>query len=151
MEINKNHFVLDKYHLETEACQQPSLYQYYGELAADKQKEVDKKSLQLEQLEAQTKIEIRASGGKITQDQVDCLISTDANVQKMRNELIDLKHERDVLKTAVSAMEQKRSMIEMEVKIQNNRVFQESGNIGERSSAEWVEAALEKQLKGVNQ
>lgn len=146
MEITKKHFELDKFNIEREACQQASLYQYYAECLADKQKELDKANLKLEQSEAEFKIKAKEQNPKLTVEMLNAGVMTSDSLNSLRFAIIDIKHELAILKTAVSAMEQKRSMIEVESRLQNNRLFQEQANIGDHSSAEWAEEVLRKQI-----
>lgn len=146
MDINVNHFKLDKYNLEKEACQQASLYQYYAQLVADKQKELDKKNLQLEQAESEFKIKAKETNPKATVDMLSCACSCNETLNTIKNEIIEIKHELATLKTATLALEQKRSMIEVEQRLQNNALYQQNANIGDHTSAEWAEQVLNKQL-----
>ena len=144
--IHLEHLKLDKFNLEKEACQQASIYQYYAQMVADKQKELDHKNLQYENAEADFKIEIKCQNPKLTIDQVASCVAKDSSLYEKRSQIIEIKHELATLKTMVTALEQKKSMIEVEVKLQNNALYQQNSDIGDHSSAEWAEETLRKQL-----
>lgn len=147
MEINTKHFELDKYNLEAAACTQSSLYQFYGQLVADKQKELDKANLRYDQAEAALKIKLKEANPKMTVDMLSAACLGNEDISKMAENIINLKHELATLKTAVSAMEQKRAMIEVEAKLQNNALYQQRDVVGDHSSAEWAEKVLSKQMQ----
>lgn len=146
MEININHFKLDKFNIEAAALEQPSLYQFYASLLADKQKELDKLNLQYEQKEAQIKIDTKNANPKVTVDMLAAHCAVHHELVAINEQIIDKKHEVATLKTAVSAMEQRRDMIQVESRLQANAMFQCSERVGDHTSAEWAESVLRKQL-----
>lgn len=144
--MNLNDFKIDKYNIDEEAVKQASLYQYYAGLMTDKQKELDKAELKLEQEEAVLKINLKEQNPKMTVDMLAANCASDSNLVDLKSNIIELKHEVATLKTAVVAIEHKRDMIQVEQRLQNNALYQQTNATPEVNTAERVERILAKQI-----
>lgn len=118
IEVKKEHFVLDRAHLEQAVLEQASLYDMYASEFARQQNVVDRLKNSLAYETAQTKIAIRANAAatktKMTQDEVDCQVETDKKLANMRLSVLDAEEYLGQLKAAVEAMRHRRDSIENE-------------------------------------
>lgn len=119
IEVRQEHLVLDRAHLEQAILNQASWFDLYASECSRQQNVVDRLKNRLEYVSAQKKIEIRAqaaaAGGKApTQDQVDCSLIVDPEVQGIKEQILDAEEYLGQLKSAVEAMRHKRDSIENE-------------------------------------
>lgn len=119
IQVKPEHFVLDRNNLEQAILNQASWFDLYASECSRQQNRVDRLKNSLEYKSAQKKIEIRANadakGKKMTQDQVDCEISVDEEIQCIKNQILDEEEYLGQLKSAVEAMRHKRDSIGYEV------------------------------------
>ena len=85
IEVKKEHFALDRAHLEQAVLEQASLYDLYASECAKQENNVARLKNKLEYRSAQLKIEIRTNADaakiKMTQDQVDCALAVESEVK----------------------------------------------------------------------
>lgn len=121
IEVKKEHFALDRAHLEEAILNQASLFDLYASECAKQQSVVDWLKNSLEYRSAQLKIEIRtnadASKIKMTQDQVDCALAVEPEVKQLKEKILDAEEYLGQLKAAVTAMVHKRDSIENETRL----------------------------------
>lgn len=121
IEVKKEHFALDRAHLEQAVLEQASLYDLYASECAKQENNVARLKNKLEYRSAQLKIEIRTNADaakvKMTQDQVDCALAVEPEVKQLREEILDAEEYLGQLKAAVTAMVHKRDSIENETRL----------------------------------
>jgi uncharacterized protein with gpF-like domain len=133
IDVKKEHFSLDRAHLEEAILNQASLYDLYASECARQQNKVDRLKNGLEYAEAQKKIDIRRNaedtGKKMTQDQVDCEVVVDSEIVAIKQDLLDAEEYLAQLKVAVAAMVHKRDSIENEVRMVMSKVSMTNGDV----------------------
>ena len=150
MEIEKKHFEINKADLTSECVKQPSLYQFYAEQSSDMKQELDKVKLKLKQQRAEAELALRMNppaGIKLTEAVVTAYLDNNADLNTLEAEIIDKTHDVRTLDSAVSAMEQKRSMLNTLANLANNHSYNMEAPIGGKDSLEYVEEQLTRNLK----
>lgn len=121
IEVKPEHLALDRAHLEEAILNQASLYDHYASECSRQQSKVDRLKNALEYKSAQLKIQIRTNAEvakvKMTQDQVDCALEVEPEIQQLKGEILDAEEYLGQLKAAVTAMVHKRDSIENEVRL----------------------------------
>lgn len=121
------------YDLQDDSQHQASLYQYYGELLADEEENLSRLELQLEQTSAEKELAERKrandSNLKITESHVKAFLAQDADLVAIRESIIAQEHTVATLKTAVRALEQKGQRLSDLVKLEVNKLYNDSSTI----------------------
>lgn len=119
--------------LQTDSQHQASLYQYYGELLADEEENLSHLELQLEQTSAEKEIAERKRANdanlKITESHVKAFLAQDADLVAIRESIISQERTVATLKTAVKALEQKGQRLSDLVKLEVNKLYNDSSTI----------------------
>ena len=150
MEIQKQHFEINKADLTSECVKQPSLYQFYAEQASDLKQELDKLKLKLTQQRAEAELNLRMNppaGIKLTEAVVTAYLDNNADLNTLEAEIVDKAHDVRTMESAVTAMEQKRSMLNTLANLANNHSYNMEAPIGGKDSLEYVEQQLNASLK----
>ena len=150
MEIEKKHFEISKNDLTSECVQQPSLYQFYAEKSSDLKQDLDKLKLRFKQMRAEKELAIRMNppnGVKLTEAVVNAILDNDSDLGSLEAEIVDKSHDVRTMESAVTAMEQKRSMLNTLVNLANNHSYNMDAPIGGKDSLEYIEEQLTKDLK----
>lgn len=110
--------------LDWEWLRQPSLYMKYAEKEAEKNKEVKQIKQQIEVRRAKLCRDILAANEKKPTDKViESMIFEDAEYISLLDELNTANYEADILSSAVSALNQKKSALENLVKLWAGQYF----------------------------
>lgn len=132
--------------LQEDSQHQASLYQYYGELLADEEENLSRLELQLEQTSAEKEIAERKraieENIKITEGHVKAFLASDSDLVALRESIIAQEHTVATLKTAVKALEQKGQRLSDLVKLEVNKLYNDSSTI--EASANSVRNQLNK-------
>lgn len=116
----RNDVKLDRFNLEVEAERQPSLFQYWSEQLADAKSERDRMDNRLKTRSAEIELEIRRCPPpdiKLTESVVAAYIQSNVELEGMRAELLAQQKHVAHLEGAVRAFEQKKSMIEVQMRL----------------------------------
>lgn len=121
------------YDLQDDSQHQASLYQYYGELLADEEENLSRLELQLEQTSAESELAERKRANdanlKITESHVKAFLAADPELVSIRESIIAQEHIVATLKTAVKALEQKGQRLSDLVKLEVNKLYNDSSTI----------------------
>lgn len=106
---------IDRLALEQECERHPSLYHFWSEEYAQAKSEVEVLQNKLSGLRASLMLRFRKKppeGVKITESVIVSLVDDDEAVQDLENEIIEAKHIRDKLQSAVNALEHRKKMLD---------------------------------------
>lgn len=153
MEINKQHFEINYDNLALEVRQQPSIYQFYAEMAAEAKESRDRLANGLDHMEATINLEIRANataaGQKLTEAMVSAMIERDPQIAKAKDDLLQANKDLQIVETAVKAMEQKCKMLDLAVRLKLARSNYESdGCVDDEVQRGAVDEGLKASLNG---
>ena len=114
---------INKFDLETEWLNQPSLYFHYSKLAIDAKLEVDQAKEDLEFTKADLNLNIRSNPGnynveKVTNESVAAAMVCDVEYETRVREYNEARHAYETINAAVRAMEQRKSALENLVRLQ---------------------------------
>lgn len=119
--------------LQTDSQHQASLYQYYGGILADEEEDLSRLELQLEQTSAEKELAERKRANdanlKITESHVKAFLAQDEDLVAIREAIISQEHTVATLKTAVKALEQKGQRLSDLVKLEVNKLYNDSSTI----------------------
>lgn len=104
---------VDKFNLHVSAEEQPGLYAYWAERAADARKRAEGLENKLKLEEATVATRLRGSLEKVTEGKIAEGTATDAGVIALKAELVQADHERNLAEAAVRALDHRKSMIEV--------------------------------------
>lgn len=104
---------IDKFNLHVSAEEQPGLYAYWAERAADARKRAEGLENKLKLEEATVATRLRGSLEKVTEGKIAEGTATDAGVIALKDELVQADHERNLAEAAVRALDHRKSMIEV--------------------------------------
>lgn len=120
----KDDVSLDRYDLDNEAERQSSLYLHWSQKVAKARRDRDRAKLDYESRRAELGVTIRASAEKkLTNDQVTDQLDAHLELRQLRKDWIEADYEYNELEGACTALEQKKSMIELLTKLQLNNYF----------------------------
>jgi len=113
----KNILAIDKYDLDTETAKQPTLYNHWAKIACKKRFEYDKAKAAHDVLKAKVELEVRRNPekfglGKVTEDTVKAVITTDKRLIDSMDNVLTLKKEAGELDALTEALQQRKKSIE---------------------------------------
>ena len=115
---------IDKFDLDGEAKEQPSIYQYWSNRAARARRDRDMAKMDYEVRRAELAVAFRASSDKkVTNDQVEEYLTSHAELRGLRKQWIEADFVYNDLESGCTALEQKKSMIENLTKLHLNNYF----------------------------
>lgn len=104
---------IDKFNLHLSAEDQPGLYAYWAEKAADARKLSEGLENKLKLEEATVATRLRGSLEKVTEGRIAEGVATDPGVIALKEDLVQADHERNLAEAAVRALDHRKSMIEV--------------------------------------
>lgn len=104
---------INKHRLDVAAENQADLYAYWASKAADLRKEADGKENQLKFEKATLATQLRSTLAKVTEGAITEGVVSNPKIQEMEQALVDLSHKRNLAEAAVRAMDHRKSMIEV--------------------------------------
>lgn len=120
---------IDPDSLDVEWLRQPRLFMKWSEMFADASNELEDAKMKLEVTRAEVDAAIRLNpeefmgNVKVTEGSISATILTHKDYQAVNQEYLRLRYRADLLKKAVSAMEQKRDALENLVKLHGQNYF----------------------------
>lgn len=112
---------LDLKDLAPAVARQSSLYDYYGQLAADARADRDTAVNKLDRRTAEVELEIRkaatAAGEKLTEAKVSAMVDADPELNSLKADVVEKNRELQHLETKVRALDHKKTMIECAVRL----------------------------------
>lgn len=142
---------LDLKDLAPAVARQSSLYDYYGQLAADARAERDTAVNLLDKRTAEVELEIRknaaAAGEKLTEAKVSAMVEADPELDHLKAEVVAKNKALQSLETKVRALDHKKTMIECAVRLTISKSYEMSTDgVVTDFSAEDSQAANRKSL-----
>lgn len=120
----KDDVELDKFDLDTESAKQSSIYLHWSQELAKARRKRDQAKLDLKVRRAELATSYRAtSDKKPTNDQVTDYLDSHKEVVTLERELLAADFDYNELEGACTALEQKKSMLELLTKLQLNNYF----------------------------
>lgn len=121
-------FEIDRDRLDVEWEKQSKIVYNYSMRLADARYELDKLRSQLDVVEAEIDQSIRARPGKygldkVTESGIKQIIILNPKRQKVQDQILEQKHEVDILQGAVNALEHKKSALERLVMLHGQNYF----------------------------
>lgn len=104
---------IDKFNLHLSAEDQPGLYAYWAEKAADARKLSEGLENKLKLEEATVATRLRGTLEKVTEGKIAEGVATDPGVIALKEDLVQADHERNLAEAAVRALDHRKSMIEV--------------------------------------
>jgi outer membrane lipoprotein-sorting protein len=128
----KEDLKLDKYNLELEAERQASLLGQYSEDLSEAEKDLNRLKNKLNVEESEIAYSVRKEGKtphgvKATVDAVREYVAIQPEVIELQEKIEDKRYEVNMLKSAISALEHKKSMITNLVKLQIQGYYNANG------------------------
>ena len=125
--------------LQTAVARQTSLYDYYGQKAADARADRDTAVNFLDRKTAEVELEIRKaaaqSGEKVTEAKVAALVEADPELSTLKADVVEKNKVLQKLETKVRALDHKKTMIECAVRM----TLSKSYNMSEDGvSSDWA-------------
>lgn len=119
--------------LSVDSQRHASLYHYYGGVLADEEENLSRLELQLEQTAAEAEISFRSKadqdGRKITEGTVKAFLASSKELVAIRESIITQEHTVATLKNAVKALEKKGDRLSDLVKLEVNKLYNDSSTI----------------------
>ena len=114
--------------LDIEWIQQPRKYRYWSELLAEAKRELDRAKAEVPIVHSKLAMQIRKnptafSIEKVTESTVEAAINVHADFIEITNRVIDLRYNVDILSSAVTAFEQRKTALENLVKLLGQQYF----------------------------
>lgn len=106
---------IDRYKLEEECTEHPSIYWYWTEQLMEARAELDKIKTQYDLVVAETELYLRKNppeGIKVTEATIAALVVTNGDVHKKRDEMDAAKKKVNLLAGAVQSLEHKKSQLD---------------------------------------
>jgi anaerobic selenocysteine-containing dehydrogenase len=115
--VEESDFVIDKNNLGNEWLRQPILYLKYSQKAADAHRDVDECKNTLEITRAEMSIRMRKDPEKydlvkVTETALSSAVDISEDVKNSQADLIEARHDYEVLQAAVGAMEHRKKALE---------------------------------------
>ena len=104
---------IDKLNLHVAAEEQPGLYAHWAERSADARKRAEGLENKLKLEEATVATRLRGTLEKVTEGKIAEGVATDPEVIRLKEELVEADHERNLAEAAVRALDHRKSMIEV--------------------------------------
>ena len=119
---------IDKFNLMDENAIQPMMYEYYAEVYNDLKTQKAKVEAQLELVVSQKKLQYKRNPPddiKITDSTLDALVTMDADVQEVKQKLLQVVAELNVASTAFFSIAQRTSSLDNMTKLANGTYYTE--------------------------
>jgi hypothetical protein len=141
---------IDESGLDVEWLNQPRLVFTYSEEVAKNKKRLDLKNEKLSILRAELDRKIRTNPDKygiekITEGAVSNTILTQEEYKELTREVIEVRYDYDMSRSALSAIDSKKSALENLVKLHGQNYFA-GPTIPRNLNKEWLESQKEKQV-----
>ena len=119
---------LDPTQLDLAACVQGEMFFHWAEQAVAARRQVDRAKLNLELVESQRAMEIRNEPQnyglqKVTEAGIKEMVKVQTDYREAADHLLDARHESGLLDAAVTAMEQRKRMIEVLITLHGQQYF----------------------------
>lgn len=130
---------IDFLDLQPAVAKQTSLYDYYGQEAADARADRDTAVNLLDRRTAEIELEIRKNaaqaGEKLTEAKVSAMVEADPEINRLKADVVEANRHLQKMETKVRALDHKKTMIECAVRM----VLSKSYNMSEDGVAtDWA-------------
>lgn len=142
---------LDKFNLDGEADKQASIYLFWSKQAARALKAAGRAELDLKIRRAELAVAFRANppgGVKVTNDSVTDYLDSHPEVRRLASDLIDAEADAKELEHGLRALQQKKDMIEVEVRLHLNNYFSTPGKDNPRTGGDAYRQGLGRRGSG---
>ena len=125
-----DHFEINQYALDEEWIRQTRLVYRYGQNLAEAKRDLDVLKAEMDLVDSEMDAEVRRRPSdfgidKVTERSIQSAIVMSDGYKKIQKEVIDAKHEVDVLQAAVNALEHKKRALESLVQLHGMQYFAE--------------------------
>lgn len=104
---------IDKHRIDKAAEEQTDMYSFWAQRAADLRKEEEGKEVKLKFEKATKATNLRATLAKSTEGTISEGVATDPKILALEEELVSVRHQRNLADAAVRTMDHRKSMIEV--------------------------------------
>ena len=153
MDVLRSRLRIDMYGLDVECAEQPELYEQAARLQAEAKTDYSAAQLERERIEAVTGLDIRTNPdnynlSKVTEGTIKDVLGGHVDILAAKQTCIDCEERYKLLTSIVSAMEQRRSMINAAVDLFTHSYYMDdTGNASRRLSPGKREEIIEKIVK----
>jgi len=114
--VKPGDFAIDEYNLDKECARQSNLYRKYAEAAADARKRYDEGKQAESVTRADVELQVRKDPdsfgvAKVTEGVIKSVVDADERIGKAVAEVIDARHDMDVMQAAVGALDHKKKAL----------------------------------------
>jgi len=147
--MSKSDFDIDRHRLDDEWIVQAPRRRAYGERAANARKVYAEMKKKVSVIEAEVYLEVMKDPtsfelSKPTVDAIKAAVTTDKRCLKTYQEMVESKHELDILEAAVEALDDRKRALPDLVRLHLADYFAEPDSPGEREARDYVDKAQRK-------
>jgi len=144
---------INRFQLELECERHPGLYAFYTVYGNKAEKKYAKLALKFKYLIGEIEINLRRnppSDIKITESSIKALLMADEGIQKMEEDLLDLKLELNIYKSALTALEHRRSELNNLVSLYQSSYFSKPSGQKKENNIDVAQREQRKNIKRRN-